>query len=175
MLLAILLVVLGTKRFAPPTNTKTVDVSQKAATTAISTSSGELVRVARVIDGDTVDLADGRRVRYVGMDAPEEVVKAGPAAKAKQEECFAKEATEENRKLVEGKTVRLVKDVSELDKYGRLLRYVYIDDVFVNDVLVRSGHARVMGIPPDTAYYVQLKQAQEEARVQARGLWGACK
>lgn len=81
------------------------------------------------------------------------------------------EAGEKNRELVEGKEVRLVKDVSETDKYGRLLRYVYAGDVFVNDYLVRNGYAKASSYPPDVKHQDQFRQAEEEARNNKRGLW----
>lgn len=96
--------------------------------------------VTRVIDGDTIEVnLEGLiyRVRYIGIDTPE----IG-------EPC-ADEATEANRQLVEGKTAWLEKDISETDKYGRLLRYVYVDDVFVNEELVRLGLALPSSYPPD--------------------------
>lgn len=99
--------------------------------------------VTRVIDGDTIEVnLEGLiyRVRYIGIDTPE----IG-------EPC-ADEATEANRQLVEGKTVWLEKDISETDKYGRLLRYVYVDDIFVNEELVRLGLALPSSYPPDVKY-----------------------
>ena len=99
--------------------------------------------VTRVIDGDTIEVnLEGLiyRVRYIGIDTPE----IG-------EPC-ADEATEANRQLVEGKTVWLEKDISETDKYGRLLRYVYVDDIFVNEELVRLGLALPSSYPPDMKY-----------------------
>jgi len=104
----------------------------------------------------------GVRVRYIGIDAPE------------MEECFSAEAKAENKNLVDGKTVRLEKDVSETDTYGRLLRYVYIENELVNDVLVRQGFARAEPVKPDTRYADQFWSAQQEARNNNRGLWGVC-
>jgi len=127
-----------------------------------------VIKVSRVIDGDTIELIDGRRVRYIGIDTPE------MADPRKNVGCFAKEAAEENKRLVEGKTVRLEKDISEMDKYGRLLRYVYIDDVFINDYLVRQGFARIDTVPPDVAHQQKFFQAESEAREQGRGLWDKC-
>lgn len=127
------------------------------------------VLVKRVIDGDTIELADGRKVRYIGMDTPETVDPRQPV------QCFGKEASEKNKELVEGKQVRLEKDVSETDKYGRLLRYVFIGDLFVNDYLVRQGYASVATFPPDVKYQEQFLQAQKEARENNRGLWSTCR
>lgn len=120
--------------------------------------------VARVIDGDTIEMSDGTRVRYIGIDAPE----AG--------ECFAAEATAYNRELVEGKVVRLVPDVSDRDGYGRLLRYVYVSDsgTYVNLALVQSGHARAIYITPDVSEYPKFRAGQDGARAEGLGLWSAC-
>jgi micrococcal nuclease len=120
-------------------------------------------RVVRVIDGDTIEIAGGAHVRYIGMDTPEiypEVGFYGPEAKAK------------NIEMVEGKLVTLEKDVSETDKYGRLLRYVYVDGVFVNGELVRLGYARAVAYPPDTRYRWQLEKLEKEAKAAKLGIWG---
>lgn len=126
----------------------------------------ETVTVSRVIDGDTIDLADGRRVRYIGIDTPEIGHRAGEA-----DDCYGKEATERNRELVEGKEIRLVKDVSETDKYERILRYVYAGDVFVNETLVWEGYARAVAIKPDTKFYEQFKSVQAQAKMDKKGMW----
>jgi micrococcal nuclease len=128
----------------------------------------EEVKVLRVIDGDTIELTDKRRVRYIGMDTPEIVDPDKPV------ECYGKEAEDENKRLVEGKTVFLEKDVSETDTYGRLLRYVYVKDTFVNEALVQNGFARVATFPPDVTYKDVFVQAQRSARENNRGLWSAC-
>jgi len=118
-------------------------------------------RVSRIVDGDTVVLSTGERVRYIGMDTPE----MNPL------EPFAKEATEANRQLVEGKTVRLEKDISETDRYGRLLRYVWVDNMMVNLELVRRGLAEAHAYPPDVRYQALLEAAQVEAKLAGRGMW----
>jgi micrococcal nuclease len=119
-------------------------------------------RVARVIDGDTIVLAGGEHVRYIGIDAPE----------TDPQEPLAGEATTVNRDLVEGKIVRLEVDTSETDRYGRLLRYVWVDDVMVNLELVRRGLAEAKAYPPDTRYQALLEAAETEARQAGRGMWG---
>lgn len=137
----------------------------------------EVVQVQRVIDGDTVELVDGRRVRYIGIDTPEYNVFTPKPTRAHTEpfiECFGKQARAENQQLVEGKYVRLEQDVSDKDQYGRLLRYVFVGDVFVNDHLVRQGFARIETVPPDVAFYGQLLKAEREARGEGRGLWNKC-
>jgi len=131
----------------------------------------EKFRVMNVIDGDTIKLDNGQVVRYIGIDAPETVHPSKPV------QCFGKEASEKNTELVEGKEVKLVKDISETDRYGRLLRYVYIDNMFVNDYLVRNGYANASSYPPDIKHQDQFKEAEKEARDNKRGLWAddACK
>jgi len=122
----------------------------------------DTARVTQVIDGDTITIEGGYRVRYIGIDAPE----VYPQVKA-----YGIEAWQANRKLVEGKEVRLERDVSETDRYGRLLRYVYVDDIFVNAELVRQGLARAKAYPPDTRYQDYLEQMETEAREAGRGMW----
>lgn len=131
----------------------------------------ELHEVVRVIDGDTIQVdIDGslERVRYIGIDTPETV------HPRKGVECFGKEASAKNAALVDGKKVRLVRDVSDRDRYGRLLRYVWVDDVFVNLELVREGYAQVSTYPPDVEHTDAFIAAQREARTGHRGLWSAC-
>ena len=126
-------------------------------------------QVVRVVDGDTIEVAlNGKlyRVRYIGIDTPETV---HPAI---GEEPYGKEASNKNKELVEGKVVALEKDVSEIDQYGRLLRYVYVADLFVNAELVRLGYAQVSTDPPDVKYQDYFLQLQKEAREAQRGLWG---
>lgn len=131
-------------------------------------------KVATVIDGDTVKLENGEIVRYIGIDTPE------TKHPTKGVQCFGKEASEKNKVLVEGKIVRLEKDVSETDRYGRLLRYVYIEHtttnsaLFVNDYLVREGYAFAATFPPDVTYAEQFHTAQQEARMANKGLWKNC-
>jgi micrococcal nuclease len=86
-------------------------------------------------------------------------------------ECFGKEASDRNKELVTRKMVRLEKVVSETDKYGRLLRYVYIDNDFINLRLVAEGYANVVTYPPDLKYSKQFLQAEQEARKSNLGLW----
>ena len=132
------------------------------------TPQGELVRVTRVVDGDTIEIEGGQTVRYIGIDTPETV------HPQKAVECFGREASNKNKELVEGKMVQLEKDISETDKYGRLLRYVYANGVFINELLVKEGFAHASSYPPDIKYQDLLNSAQEEARSQSRGLWAGC-
>jgi micrococcal nuclease len=136
--------------------------------TQLSGSTVELILVKRVIDGDTIELTDGRKVRYIGINSPEIVDPEHPV------ECFGQEAKAENSKLVEGKVVQMEKDVSETDKYGRLLRYIYVDAIFMNDYLVRQGFAYATTYPPDIRNSNLIHLAQTEARINNRGLWSSC-
>ncbi len=119
-------------------------------------------RVTRVIDGDTIVIQGNYHVRYIGIDTPEinPYVEAGGI-----------EAWQANREMVAGKRVRLERDVSETDRYGRLLRYVYVDDLFVNAELVKRGLARAIAYPPDIKYQDYLDELEQQARLAARGIW----
>jgi micrococcal nuclease len=123
-----------------------------------------------VVDGDTIDVLMGGwgyPVRYIGVDTPETV---HPTIGV---EPFGKEASNRNRELVEGRTVYLEKDVSETDKYGRLLRYVWLaDGRMVNEVLVAEGYAQVSTYPPDVKYADRFLAAQQKAVAAGLGLWG---
>ena len=126
--------------------------------------------VKRVIDGDTIELENKQIVRYIGVDSPE------LHHPKKSVECFASAAAEFNKKLVEGKTVRLEKDVSETDKYKRLLRYVWIDDSkMINEIMVREGYAYAATFPPDVKYAETFRQLQQEAMNNKKGLWNYCR
>jgi len=128
----------------------------------------EGVKVVRAIDGDTIEIEGGQKVRYIGIDTPETSDPRKPI------QCFGKESADKNRELVEGKKVYLEKDISETDKYGRLLRYVYIDNIFINDYLVRQGFAYSSSYPPDIKYQDQFVNAQDEAMRGSSGLWDIC-
>jgi len=119
----------------------------------------EQALVIRVIDGDTVELADGRRVRYLGIDTPE------------SGEYYAENATARNKELVEGKTVELQVGKRDQDEYGRLLRYVYVDGIFVNAELIAGGYAEAYIFDPDDRYSQVLVQLEQYAKMRERGLW----
>ena len=129
---------------------------------------GGLVLVTKVIDGDTIEIEGGIRIRYIGIDTPETV---DPRTTV---QCFGREASEKNKSLVEGKKVRLEKDISETDKYSRLLRYIWLGDKLVNEILVKEGYAYSSPYPPDIKYQDQFDEAQEFARENKKGLWSAC-
>ena len=127
-----------------------------------------LFLVTRVIDGDTIEIEGGNKVRYIGIDSPELVDPRKPV------QFFGIEASNKNKELVLNKKVRLEKDVTETDKYGRLLRYVYIGNTFINLELVRQGYAYSYSYPPDIKYQDQFVEAQRQAKEQNKGLWGSC-
>lgn len=119
----------------------------------------EKVLVTRVIDGDTIEIEGGKKVRYIGIDCPE------------KDKPFSREATSTNKRLVEGRVVTLVKDVSNKDNFGRLLRYVYVSDVFVNAKLVEEGLAEATPYPPDLAHEDEFKELEEKAKDASKGMW----
>ena len=122
------------------------------------------VRVIRVIDGDTIEVSGGQRVRYIGVDTPE--VGNNP-------QYYGPEATNFNNSLVAGRKVTLEKDVSDKDRFGRLLRFVYADGILVNAELAREGYARAKVYPPDTGHAECFAALEQEAREAKRGLWGS--
>ncbi|HYI14339.1 MAG TPA: thermonuclease family protein [Thermomicrobiales bacterium] len=143
--------------------------------TPATSGSVERAEVVRVVDGDTLIVEiDGReeRLRYIGVDTPESVQPNTPV------ECFGREASAENARLVEGREVELERDVSNRDRYDRLLRYVYVveegERIFVNEALVAGGFAHSSSFPPDVKHQDRFRAAQREARDEGRGLWGEC-
>jgi len=122
--------------------------------------------VARVLDGDTLLLADGKKVRLLGVDTPE-LEKAGRPA-----EFLAHRAKQELTNLAQGKRVRLEYDRMRYDQYGRLLAYLYLPDGrLVNAELVRQGLARVYLTPPNVRQREALLTVQREALAAQRGIW----
>jgi len=121
--------------------------------------------VTRVVDGDTVVMASGEKVRYIGIDTPETV------HPRKAIEFMGREASAANRALVEGKGVRLEFDVDRLDRYGRTLAYVYVGKVMVNAELIRMGYAHILTVPPNVKHANLFEAMQREARSARRGLW----
>lgn len=124
-----------------------------------------LVHVTRVVDGDTFELEGGERVRLIGVNAPESVKPNSPV------ECFGKEASAFLKALLTDREVRLERDVSERDRYGRLLRYAYLGELFVNEYIVREGYATAASFPPDVARQDTLRAAELQARAEQKGLW----
>lgn len=128
--------------------------------------------VTAVIDGDTIDVRIGSstavtRVRYIGIDTPEPYREGIP-------ECGSLEATERNSTLVSGQLVTIVSGAEPYDKYDRLLAYVYVGDVFVNETLLSEGWADLMLIAPNTNYRNQFTLARNQAKTARVGMWGLC-
>jgi len=125
---------------------------------------GELAIVVGVTDGDTISVSIGgvvEKLRLIGINTPE------------TGECFASESTARLSQLVQGAEVRLEPDVSDRDQYGRLLRYVYVGNLFVNEVLVREGYAQAYRYEPDTAMASRLDASEASAKAANLGLWAA--
>lgn len=147
----------------------TVDLTQELFSKYLNSEDESQVLVKRVVDGDTIVLENGEIIRYIGIDTPE------LESSSQSVQCFAQEAKEFNKRLVEGKEVRLEKDVSDRDRFGRLLRYVWIDDLFVNEYLVKEGYALASTYPPDVEYQDLFLEAQTKAKDENKGLWKSCK
>jgi micrococcal nuclease len=121
--------------------------------------SDEEYEVAEVIDGDTIKLESGDRVRLIGINTPE------------TGQPFYEEATSKLEELIGDNPVTLKKDVENKDQYGRLLRYVYVNDTFVNLEMVRSGMANSYEFEPNVKHSSEFEEAQQEARNAEKGLW----
>lgn len=117
------------------------------------------VFVKRVIDGDTIELSDGARVRYIGMDTPEVNMP------------LYEEAKTENKKLVEKRNAILEFDRERFDKYGRTLAYVYVGDLFINKKLIEEGLAKVMTVKPNILHEQELLYLENKARNNCLNLW----
>lgn len=116
--------------------------------------------VTRTIDGDTLELNTKEKVRLSGINTPE------------KKECYYKEAKEKLTELVAGKQVYLERDYTNIDKYHRLLRYVYIGSQEVNSILVEQGYAKVYDkYAYDTKKYKELKQIEANPMANKLGVW----
>lgn len=144
------------------------------ATLAASSALAQPERQAtldRVVDGDTLELRDGDRIRLIGIDTPETVHPDFG------DECYGEAASRYAEHLLHpGDELRLVLDVEHRDQYGRLLAYVYraADDLFVNARIVKQGYAYVETVPPNVAHAEQFRRLARQAREHDRGLWSAC-
>lgn len=160
--------VTSTVSFIDPTETATptlaVNLSKVEGAKCIPLHQVELATVTKIVDGDTIHvLLNGKdyKVRYIGIDTPE--MSGDP---------YAKEAKTQNSKLVSGKQIKMFKDVSEVDDFDRLLRYVVVGNTFVNYQLVRKGFANASTYPPDVACSDTFAAAQNSAAGANLGLWG---
>lgn len=137
-----------------------------AAATAVAY---DWITVTRVVDGDTIVLEDGQKVRLIGVDTPETVDPRKPV------QFFGKEASAFTRAELEGKRVRLEYDWERTDKYGRTLAYVYLEDgTLFNAKLIASGYAHAYTKYPFKQEFMDLfRQLERDARENGRGLWAA--
>ncbi len=130
----------------------------------VPVSQDETHIVRRAVDGDTLELENGQRVRLIGVDTPE-FADQGP-------EPFAEEAYQFTSRMVAGKAVRLEFDRERLDKYRRVLAFVYCDDELLNESIVREGLGRVL---TRFSYSSRMKKrllaAEEDAKARGVGLW----
>lgn len=151
-----------------PTQTPSANVQTLSTVTQVNQNQNTTLNlVTRVVDGDTIEIDGGTKVRLIGIDTPETVDPNRPVG------CYGKEASDFTKSQLVGKQVRLEKDVSETDKYGRLLRYVWIGDSLFNKKLVEEGYAQVSTYPPDVKYQEIFLTAQTNARNGNKGLWVA--
>jgi micrococcal nuclease len=137
------------------------------------------VKVIRVIDGDTLVITGGSRVRLIGIDTPESSPNERAIRYAKKNAkdindviVMGKKASDFTRGLVDGENVRLELDVERYDIYDRLLAYVYLEnDTFVNEEIVRQGHAHLLTISPNVKHSKLFRKAFNDAQQNGRGLW----
>ncbi len=137
------------------------------------------ILVTRVIDGDTLQLEDGERVRLIGIDTPEmhesEKLERDSARFKESKEMImgiGRRSYEFTKKLVEGKRVSIDFDVELRDRYKRLLGYIYLQDgTFVNAEIIKQGYASLMTIPPNVKHEDLFLKLYREARENRRGLW----
>ncbi len=140
----------------------------------------QFVYVERVVDGDTLKLSGGERVRLIGVDTPEvyyseklirDAARTGKDIKSIQ--ALGRKASEFTKRLCSGRRIRLEFDVEKRDRYKRLLAYVYLEDgTFVNARILEEGFGQVMTIPPNVKYAEYFLKLQQEARNNHKGLWG---
>lgn len=140
---------------------------EQASTPVLSCVPGspQVAEVVDVIDGDTIKvLLDGLvvKVKYIGVDAPESVSRL---------EYLGKDAKLRNRELVSGRNVLLYKDVSDSDRFDRLLRYVFVENRFINYELVSLGYASALDEPPDSSCAILFEQAVTRAKDRSLGIW----
>lgn len=151
--------------------TSTVVPTTTSALPARVPAEGDDTSVVRVVDGDTIEVSGGARVRLIGIDTPETVDPGRPV------QCFGPEATRYAKELLPvGTRVRLVYDVERLDRFGRTLAYVHklADGVFVNAAVARNGFAVQATFPPNVVHAEEFRAAVAEARGASIGLWRAC-
>jgi len=124
-----------------------------------NTELDNLIKVTRIIDGDTIELETGERVRLICIDTPE------------RGEDGYNEASSYLKSLILNEDIKLVKDISDKDRYGRLLRYIYVDGDFVNELIVKEGYGKAYPYNPDTSLCPEIKEAETYAKSNNLGIW----
>jgi len=131
----------------------------------INTYATDFRTVKRVVDGDTIVLENGERVRLIGVDTPESVHPNKPV------EYFAKEASAFTKNMVEGKKVKLEYDWQRKDRYGRTLAYVYLEDgTHLNAEIIKQGYGFAYTKYP-FKYLEEFRKYERKAREEEKGLW----
>ncbi len=118
-----------------------------------------VVEIKYVVDGDTVVLVDDQKIRLLGIDTPE------------RDAFFYDEASKALRDILTAGDVSMRKDISETDRYGRLLRHLYVGDLWVNAYMIEEGYARMVTFPPDVEHVDTFRALQNDARASKKGLW----
>lgn len=155
----------ATPTILPSPSATETQIVPAAPVTCIPAQIPQLGNVVKVLDGDTIDVvigSDSFAVRYIGIDAPEN----------ENDDPAGLRSMQFNRDMVDGKTVSLYRDQSETDQFGRLLRYVFVNDTFVNMEMVRQGYAVSYLYEPDTSCAEDINQANQTARAGVLGNWG---
>lgn len=135
--------------------------------------------ISRVVDGDTVKLSNGQKMRLIGVDTPEvhysnkllkDSDRTGRDIKTIQ--ALGRKASDFTKNLCLGKKARLEFDVEKHDRYGRLLGYLYLEDgTFVNGKILEEGYGQVMTVPPNVKHAEYFLKLQKDARAKRKGLW----
>jgi micrococcal nuclease len=134
---------------------------------AAPSSSAEWRTVVRVVDGDTLVLDGGERVRLIGVDTPESVDPRRPV------QYFGKDASAFTRRVIEGRRVRLERGWEKRDRHGRTLAYVFRDDgLFLNAEIIRQGYGHALTRFPHP-HLEAFRALERQARDSRRGLWGS--
>lgn len=179
--LALIVVFVGFKEGNWLQNLGLTDTYRPQNTYAKTTINGskdgiEKSQVRRVVDGDTVELSNGQKIRLLNIDTPETVKANTPVM------CYGPEASTFTKKLLTDKMVQLTYDKEADDKYGRGLRFIFLDGVdtsnvenSVNAELVKNGFARMVVYKPNNTYAKEFQTWENEAKSKKLGLWGSCK
>ncbi|MCI0526013.1 MAG: thermonuclease family protein [Nitrospira sp.] len=162
----LVLAALGLLLFGPSFDV--LDVKESSTHLNASTETEGVVE--QVVDGDTIELSNGMRVRYIGLDTPE-IRQHINGEWTYRPQRLAEEARAFNQNLVEGKKVHLEYDEERSDRYHRELAYVFVGDLFVNAEMIRSGYARVSLHSPNLKYSSLFLKLQKQARNEQKGVW----